>query len=203
MDVAHVAIYDTLADWEAGHLLAELRTGRFTGRPMQVRTVSADGHPVTSMGGLRIAADDTLADLDRSPGRLLILPGAELWDSGGGQDFTDVAARFLQDGRTVAAICGATFGLAQAGLLDDRPHTSGALEYLQGAAGYTGSAHYVDTRAVAADGLVTAGPDAPAHFATATLEHLGLLPRHVARAYEGLFWAGDPTHMPTLIAAQQ
>jgi hypothetical protein len=32
---AHIAVYDSLADWEPGHLLAELRTGRFTGAPYE------------------------------------------------------------------------------------------------------------------------------------------------------------------------
>ena len=33
MRTAYVAVYETLADWEIGHLLVELRTGRFTGVP--------------------------------------------------------------------------------------------------------------------------------------------------------------------------
>ena len=39
-NIAHVAVYDTLADWEVGHLMVELRTGRFTGTPWQVVTVA-------------------------------------------------------------------------------------------------------------------------------------------------------------------
>ena len=34
-NIAHVALYDTLADWEIGYLLVELRTGRFTGQPCE------------------------------------------------------------------------------------------------------------------------------------------------------------------------
>jgi hypothetical protein len=37
---AHLGIYNTLADWEVGHLLVELRTGRYTGTPWNIVTVS-------------------------------------------------------------------------------------------------------------------------------------------------------------------
>src|SRR3954468_21541403 len=61
---AHVAIYDTLADWEAGHLLAELRTGRFTRSPFSVVAVAESPGAVTTMGGLRLVPDAVIADLD-------------------------------------------------------------------------------------------------------------------------------------------
>ena len=52
-----------------------------------------------------------------------------MWDAGGGA-FAAAAARFLDAGVPVAAICGATAGLARAGLLDKRLHTSAAAGYL-------------------------------------------------------------------------
>jgi putative intracellular protease/amidase len=120
----HVAVYDTLADWEVGHLLAELHTGRFTGTRFDVVTVAESPEPITTMGGLRIVPDARLADLDPADSDLLVLPGAEMWDAGGGAAFAAAAARFLEAGVPVAAICGATAGLARAGLLDERNHTS-------------------------------------------------------------------------------
>ena len=56
-NIAHVALYDTLADWEIGYLLVELRTGRFTGQPFEIVTVGTSTEPVTTMGGLRILPD--------------------------------------------------------------------------------------------------------------------------------------------------
>src|SRR5918999_3786910 len=134
----HLGIYDSLADWEVGHLLAELRTGRFTATPFDIVTVAETTDPITSMGGVRMLPDITLDELDPADSALLILPGADLWDQGGGAPFAQAAKRFLQAGVPVAAICGATAGLARAGVLDDRDHTSVALEYLQ-ATGYQGS----------------------------------------------------------------
>ena len=199
MATAHIAVYDTLADWEPGHLLAELRTGRFTGTPFDVVAVSETLEPVTTMGGLRLVPDMTLADLDPAGSDLLVLPGAELWDAGGGTAFADAAADFLTAGVPVAAICGATFGLARAGLLDERRHTSAAAEYLA-ATGYAGGDRYVEARAVADDGLVTAGPDAPVQFARATLGLLGLMPEAALEAYEGVFARGDASCYPALMA---
>ena len=199
---AHIAVYDTLADWEPGHLLAELRSGRFTGVTYEISSVAESLRPVTTMGGLRLLPDMLLDDLDPAGSDLLILPGAEQWDAGGHGAFAEAAERFLESGVPVAAICGATAGLARHGLLDQRRHTSAAAEYLA-ATGYAGAPLYVDARAVAADGLVTAGPDAPVPFARTTLELLGLLPRPALDAYEGVFDRGDATSYPALMQATQ
>lgn len=198
---AHVAVYDTLADWEVGHLLAELRSGRFTGTPFEVVTVAESLDPVTTLGGVRIVPDMLLADLAPAGSDLLILPGAELWDAGDAEPFAAAAARFLEAGVPVAAICGATWGLARAGLLDDRAHTSAAPEYLA-ASGYAGGGRYVDERAVVDGDLITAGPQSPVQFACATLGRLGLASAGTLDAYEAVFHRGDPAGYPQLMQAQ-
>jgi putative intracellular protease/amidase len=198
---AHIAIYDTLADWEVGYLLVELRTGRFTGTPWNVVTVAKSSEPITTMGGLKILPDMLLHDLDPAASNLLILPGADMWDAGDGQPFAAAAARFLDAGVPVAAICGATAGLARAGLLDNRPHTSAAPEYLM-MTGYTGGDYYVNERAVVSGDLITAGPQSPVQFARATLERLGLASDSTLEAYEALFHRGDPAAFPVLMQAQ-
>jgi putative intracellular protease/amidase len=196
----HVALYDSLADWEIGHLLAELRTGRFTGTPFEVVTVAETTDPITTMGGVRMLPDITLAELDPAASALLVLPGAELYDAGGGEAFADAARRFLSAGVPVAAICGATAGLARAGLLDTRRHTSAAAEYLA-YTGYAGGEHYVDDRAVADGNVITAGPQSPVQFARATLQHLGLASEAKLDAYEAVFDRGDASGYPALMAA--
>ena len=196
----HAAVYDTLADWEVGHLLAELRTGRFTGTPASVVTVGPTRDPVTTMGGLRVVPDIAVAELEPDAGDLLVLPGSEMWDAGGGGDFADAAARFLDAGVPVAAICGATAGLARAGLLDARAHTSAAAEYLA-ATGYAGGARYVDDRAVVDGDLITAGPQSPVQFARAVLARLGLASDTTLEAYEAVFHRADPRGFPVLMAA--
>jgi putative intracellular protease/amidase len=200
MSTVHVAIYESLTDSEAGHLLVELRTGRFTGTPFDVVTVAETTGPVTTMGGVRVLPDVALADTDPAGSALLVLPGADMWDAGGGDAFAGAAARWLEAGVPVAAICGATFGLARAGLLDARRHTSAAPEYLA-ASGYRGGDRYVDARAVADGGLITAGPRSPVQFARAALGVLGLASEDVLAAYEAVFADGDRTAYPALMRA--
>ncbi|MCE3276131.1 MAG: glutamine amidotransferase, partial [Propionibacteriaceae bacterium] len=95
---AHVALYDNLADWEFGHLLVELRTGRFTGHPWKAVSVAGSREPITSRGGLRMVPDMIL---DPADSNLLILPGADMWDAGVGTAFA------------AAAICDATAGSSE------------------------------------------------------------------------------------------
>ncbi|MFJ3768617.1 DJ-1/PfpI family protein [Streptomyces sp. NPDC090082] len=183
----HLAVYDTLADWETGHATAWLARAGYT-----VRTVGpVAGEPVTTLAGLRIVPDLALADLDPRESALLILPGAEKYDEGDElAPFAAKARAFLDAGVPVAAICGATAGLAREGLLDDRPHTSAVPFYLA-ATGYRGGGHYVDADAVRDGDLITAGPTDPVAFAREIFARLG--------AYEGkrdawyrLFQHSDP-----------
>lgn len=200
MSTAHVLLTEGLADWEPGHLLAELATGRFIdGDPWTVRGVGRTTEPITTMGGMHWQPDLTLAELDPAASDLLVMPGGTGWVAGSEEELVGVAARFLEAGTPVAAICGATEALARGGLLDDRPHTSAAPEVLT-ATGYAGAEHYVDARAVAADGLVTAGPQSPVQFAVATLGMLGLAPVERLDAYEAVFHAGDPAGYAVLMA---
>jgi putative intracellular protease/amidase len=198
---AHVALYDTLADWEVGHLLAELHTGRFTGVSFDVVTVAESPEPITTMGGVRMVPDALLADLEPADSDLLILPGGDIWDAGGGEAFASAAGRFLDAGVPVAAICGATAGLARAGLLDGRNHTSAAAEHLA-ATGYAGGDRYVDERAVVDGDLITAGPQSPVQFARATLARLGLASERTLDAYEAVFHGGDAAAFAVLMQAQ-
>ena len=198
---AHLGLYDTLADWEVGHLLAELRSGRFTGVTFDIVAVAESLEPITTMGGVRMVPDALITGLDPADSDLLILPGAEIWDAGGGAPFADAARRFLDAGVPVAAICGATAGLASAGLLDGRNHTSAAPEYLA-ATGYQGGDRYVDERAVVDGNLITAGPQSPVQFACAALRRLGLASSRTLEAYERLFDRGDATAFPLLAEAQ-
>ncbi|MEU8958406.1 type 1 glutamine amidotransferase family protein [Streptomyces sp. NPDC048518] len=164
----HLALYDTFADWETGHTTAWLaRVG------YEVRTVAPSAVPVTSIGGLRVQSDLTLDELRPEDSSLLVLPGADLWDTSDDlAPFARTARAFLDAGVPVGAICGATAGLAREGLLDDRAHTSAASEYLA-ATGYGGGGRYVEADAVTDGDLITAGPTEPVAFAREIFGRLG------------------------------
>jgi putative intracellular protease/amidase len=198
---AHLALYEGLTDSEVGHLIVELHTGRFTGAGFDLLAVAETPEPITSMGGVHMTPDAVLSDLEPADSDLLILPGAEMWDVGGGEVFAAAAGRFLDAGVPVAAICGATAGLARAGLLDSRNHTSASAEYLA-MTGYGGGERYLDERAVVDGDLITAGPQSPVQFARVTLERLGLADAQTLEAYEALFDRGDLSAFPVLMEAQ-
>ncbi|MFE3995295.1 DJ-1/PfpI family protein [Streptomyces goshikiensis] len=196
----HLAVYDTYADWETGHTTAHL-----TQRGHTVRTVaSAAGAPVTTMGGVRVLPDLALADLRPGDSSLLILTGASLWDTG--EDLAPFAAKageFLAAGVPVAAICGATAGLARAGLLDGRAHTSGASFYLAEQPGYGGAERYVEADAVTDGDLITAGPTEPVAFAREVFARLGVYGPEVLDAWFRLFHDSDASAYPVLMAAAE
>ncbi|MFE3149361.1 MULTISPECIES: type 1 glutamine amidotransferase family protein [unclassified Streptomyces] len=182
----HLAVYDTLADWETGHTTAHLAQAGFT-----VRTVGPTTGPVTTMGGLRVLPDLALGDLRPEDSALLVLPGAGLWDAGDTlAPFARAARGFLDAGVPVAAICGATAGLAREGLLDDRAHTSAVSFYLA-ATGYGGGDRYVDADAVTDGDLITAGPTEPVAFAREVFARLGVYEGERLDAWYRLFHDSD------------
>ncbi|MEU3508518.1 DJ-1/PfpI family protein [Streptomyces longwoodensis] len=182
----YLAVYDTFADWETGHTTAHLARAGFP-----VRTVGPTTAEVRSLGGLRVRPDLASAELRPEDAALLILPGADLWDAGDDlAPFARAARAFLDAGVPVAAICGATLGLAREGLLDDRDHTSAVSFYLA-ASGYAGGERYVEADAVTDRGLVTAGPTEPVAFAREVLELLGVYEGEVLDAWYRLFHDSD------------
>jgi putative intracellular protease/amidase len=184
----HCYVFDTLADWEQGFAVAGINNTQFHRVPGQwhVQTVAARREPVVTTGGFRIVPDLTLDDLSPTDSRMLILPGGDLWDEGGNTEAVETARAFLAAAVPVAAICGATAGLARGGLLDERRHTSNAREYLA-ATGYAGGALYQDEPAVTDGDLITAASMAPLEFAYHIYRRLDLYAADVLEAWYGLF----------------
>ncbi|MCX4882430.1 type 1 glutamine amidotransferase family protein [Streptomyces sp. NBC_00847] len=182
----HLAVYDTLADWETGHTTAYLARAGY-----EIRAVGPTREPVRSIGGLRVQPDLALDDARPEDSSLLILPGADLWDAGDElAPFARRARAFLDAGVPVAAICGATAGLAREGLLDGRDHTS-AISFYLAATGYQGGERYVDADAVTDGNLITAGPTEPVAFAREVFRLLGVYEGEVLDAWYRLFHDSD------------
>ncbi|MFH1138016.1 MAG: DJ-1/PfpI family protein [Pseudomonadota bacterium] len=154
MTKAHVLLFDGYADWELGHVLAELR--RFGG--VEVVGVGFTDKNVISMGGLRVIPDMVLSDVNPDEVLIFIIPGGYLWE---GEypvaEVEKILHRLAEKNVPIAAICAATLVVARAGLTRDRKHTSNSLDYITGKIqDYADAAYYVDLLCVRDRHLITA-----------------------------------------------
>lgn len=195
----HLFVFNTMSDWEYGHLIAGINNPQFQAEPgkFRIKTVALSDDPVVSMGGLRVTPDMALGKLKPRHSAMLVLPGGTAWDKKKNQEAAELAADFLASGVPVAAICGATAGLARAGLLDKARHTSNARDYLA-QTGYQGLAYYRDKPAVTAGNLITAAAMNPVDFAREIFAMLGVYSDRVLKAWYGLYKTGDPKYFTRL-----
>jgi len=202
-DTLHCLLYDGYADWEIAFVLPFLNDPDFQQQPgrWKVQTVGRQGGvPVRSFGGLQVTPALSLADLRPADSALLLLPGGMGWDDADAHaDLVAAVSGFVDAGVPVAAICGATAGLARAGLLDDRRHTSNGLPYLKHVVpGYRGEAHYLDDDAVTDRGVITAGGVQPIAFAREIFSLLGVYEPKMLAAWERLYRHGDTSVFASL-----
>ena len=198
-----LALLDTMADWEIGYLTAYISRTEHQQDPaaVRLRTVGLTREPVRTVGGLTVVPDATVDDLDPARSAMLVLPGADTWGDPGQRVWLEQAQRFLDAGVPVAAICGATYALAAAGMLDDRPHTGPDKDFLA-STGYAGTDHFVVDDLVVTDGdLITASPVAPVEFARAIFARLGLYEPGVLASWYKLYGDQDAQGFFELMAS--
>ena len=153
-----------------------------------------------TIGGVTILPDMTLDELEPSQSALLILPGSDDWAEGKHIEAREKAKAFLAAGVPVAAICGATVGLALSGILDDKRHTGNHIDQLK-ATNYQGEALYLDQPAVTDGNLITAGGIAPIDFAYQIFKKLEVYTPQVLEAWYGLYKTSDPSYFFALVKA--
>ena len=130
---------------------------------------------------------------------MLILPGGDSWDKGSNGAAVEKAKAFLAAGVTVAAICGATAGLARGGILDTRRHTSNAAEYLA-ATGYRGGNLYQEADVANDQKVITASAMKSLEFAREIFRELDLYEERLLTAWYNLFKTGDVKYYRELMA---
>ena len=189
-NTVYLYVFDTMSDWEIGYLTAELNSGRYYKKgldPLKIVTVGIEKTPVTTMGGLKILPDIKLDAFSVESTEALILPGGNTWTETIHQPILKIARRCLKEGTLVAGICGATMGLAQAGLLNSHWHTSNDLEYLKMICpAYTGEKYYKMESVVTDGKLITASGIAPLEFTVHVLKSLGVFSSKTLDAWYSL-----------------
>jgi putative intracellular protease/amidase len=190
--VVALLVFDGFADWEPAFVLTGLR--RWGGKT--VTTAGYDLTPVTSMGGLRVVPDRTLADLSPRETEILILPGGDVWETGYPANLLDpVLARMRAAGVPIAVICGATIAAARAGLFRGRRHTSNGRAFLERHAPGAGErGEYAESLAVTDDGVISASGLGAVEFAREIFAALHVFDADTLRQYAEMYREG---RMPT------
>lgn len=218
MITVYAYVLDTLADWEMGYVIAELKSGRFFKKDAErvtLKTVGYSTEPIMTMGGMKVAPDCVVGDIVAGGGvagggaggaggagggggggaagstSVLLLPGADTWADPRHGAILQKARELLDAGGTVCAICGATVALANAGFLDARPHTSNGPGFLDMfAPAYKGQGFYVDEPVVSDGNLITAGSTAGLPWAKEIIGRLGVFRPDTLEAWYAYFGTG-------------
>jgi putative intracellular protease/amidase len=173
-----IFLFDGYSDWEVSYASVGIQKSvGFT-----VKTIAATMAPMKSMGGFTVLpdvdflAEADLADIDRSNTAMLILPGGAAWEQRSNQVVAPLVVHCLLHGIPVAAICGATVFLADAGVLNRTAHTSNHVLYLEAVCpAYKGRLFYQHEPAVSTGLLITASGAAPVDFAREIFSKLDIL----------------------------
>ena len=191
MKKVYVLVFDGLADWEAPLALCEVRnSGKFG-----VVTVGLTDGPVTTMAGFRLLPDVKLSEVSVDDAALLVLPGGERWEAGTPDGVDALLHSFRAAGVPIAAICGATFAVARAGLTRGRRHTSNDKEYLEAVVPEYQDGELYSAELVVTDGnLITASGVGSVEFARDITRYLGVYTdEQVGRwfeLYKNAVWSG-------------
>ena len=205
MSVIYIYVLDTLADWEIGHIISELNSGRFFKKgaeQVSIKYVGCSKQPITTMGGLTIGPDCEIEDVVMNESSVLLLPGADTWNDPNHTAIIDKAKQLLGIGATVCAICGATTALAKAGILDNRPHTSNGAGFLEMfVPEYRGQGYYVDCLSIADDNLITAGATGALLWTKQIIERINVFEKDALNAWYEYFRTGESQYFFKLMQA--
>ncbi len=183
----YLYVLNTLADWEIGYFTAEMNSGRYLDKSKNnavIVKIGATKAPIHTMGGISIVPDESVDNIQFKEGDLVILPGADTWMEPGNQKIINLVPELLDKKVVVAAICGATIALANAGILNNRKHTSNDMGYLKMICqSYSGENNYLNEPAVTDENLITATGLAPLEFAYEILKRIGAMKKNTVDAW--------------------
>ncbi len=188
----YMYVQDTMADFEHGYLMHALSLQAMLGEPkVKLLTVSKGKKSIKTAGGMTIVPDLNLYDIDTVNTDALLLIGGDSWLNNEQDDVLELASKLLQENILV----GATLGLAEKGILDNRYHTSNASFFLsQMNQHYRGHDYYKDEIAVQDGNLITASSAGSLLWAKFIIEELGLYSKTTIEAWFNYFSTGDPQY---------
>ena len=199
----YIYILNTLTDWEISYLTAELNSGRYldkTKPSVELIKIGNTTEPIKTMGGIIITPDERIDNIRFKEDDLLILPGADTWMEEENKKIIDIVSGIIDKKVIIAAICGATFALANRGILNDRNHTSNDMEVLKMfCPEYTGENFYLNQPAVTDDNLITASGITPLEFSYAVLKRINVMKAETLEAWYQLYKTNESKYFYTLM----
>jgi putative intracellular protease/amidase len=196
-------VLNTLADWEIAHLIAEINSRRFLRKNIETPKIIKVGNdltPITTMGGLEITPDIDVHNINLENGDLIVLPGANTWQSEENKEIINAIHEKLDTNILVAAICGATTALAETGILDNRKHTSNGKGFLEMMCkNYKGKDFYEDELVVVDNNLITASGYAPLEFTYEVMKKINLMGGETLEAWFNLYKTKDTKYFYELM----
>jgi putative intracellular protease/amidase len=102
MKKAYVLLFEGYADWELGHVLAELiRLGQ-----REVVSIGFNEKPLASMGGLQVKPHQVLSQIDFEDILIFIIPGGYMWEKEYSEDvINDLLHKLDERNIPITAIC--------------------------------------------------------------------------------------------------
>ncbi len=196
-------VQDTMADWEHGYLMQVLSLQNMLKEPkVSFKTVGRTKNSIRTASGITLVPDISLDELDVTTVAALVLIGGDTWQEKEQADILKLASELLQQGILVAAICGATLGLADLGLLNERPHTSNASFFLsEMSQNYKGQDYYQEATAVRDGCLITASSAGSLLWARYIIEYLNLYSEKTVEAWFKYFSTGQVNYYGELVAS--
>ncbi len=192
----YIYVLNTLADWEISYLTSEITSKRYFRNKQTDCTIikvgDAKRNEIKTMGGIIIKPDISIHDMSLNQEDILVLPGAETWFDKDQDEILNFVTKELLNTNKVAAICGATFGLARFGLLNNRKHTSNSKYYLtEYIPEYKGSSNYTEQPAINDNCLITASGLSPIEFTYEIIKTLGVWRAQTLEAWKNLYLKKD------------
>lgn len=102
-------IFDGYADWESAYICSQLNSDSMN---YEVKTISFDKEPKTSMGGFKVIPDYSINDYPKEFA-LLLLIGGKAWMENKNNKVKSLVDYAVNHNIPVGAICAATFLFAQ------------------------------------------------------------------------------------------
>ncbi len=188
---AYIFLFNGFSDWEIAYLMPELKKSE----KINLKTFTVDGSSITSMGGLKISPDFSLAEVEAGENSLLVLPGGTAWEKGEITELDPLVKALYENNGTIAAICAATVYLGEKGYLNEVKHTSNDLNYLKSVAPhYRGEKNYLLEPAVTGKNIITANGISTIEFAREVFRKVNLYDEKFIENWYQLFkngiWTG-------------